>query len=55
MNTFTLKQEEDFKRISTELMIWLRKNTHPHTTVVVDSNHAEVLEGLMVVNYKSDL
>lgn len=50
MKQFTKRQKEDFDRIATELIRWLNKNTHPQCTIVVDCNHAEVLEGVMVVN-----
>jgi hypothetical protein len=31
------------------LMRWLDENHHPHTTLIVTNDHAELLEGLQVV------
>jgi preprotein translocase subunit SecB len=36
----------EFEYLVLPLMRWLRENHNPHMTVVVDSNHAECLEGL---------
>ena len=30
------------------LIEWVAKNCHPHTTVVLDATHAELLEGAIV-------
>lgn len=44
-----MKQEE-FEEVVKPLMKWLCENTHPHTTVIVTGNVAELVEGCMVVN-----
>ncbi len=36
----------EFETLALPLIRWLRENHHPHVTVVLDSNHAECLEGL---------
>ena len=50
MKPFTQQQRAEFERMSKDLIDWLKKNTHPHTSIVIDCNHAEVLEGQMVFN-----
>jgi hypothetical protein len=47
--TLTKEQIESFKQAAQPLMEWLEQNCHPHVTAIVDSHHAEVLEGLAMV------
>lgn len=37
-----------FRQAALPLMEWLRDNMHPHTTVIVDSDRAELVEGLAI-------
>lgn len=37
----------EFDRITNELIEWMNKNCHPHSTIIVDLTHAELLEGCM--------
>lgn len=40
------EQIEDMSQAALPLMRWLRENCHPHCKAIVDSEHAELLEGL---------
>ena len=40
---------ENFKLAVTPLIKYLAENHHPHTTVIVDSVSAEMVEGLMTI------
>jgi hypothetical protein len=48
-NNMTKQQHQELKEAAKPLMDWLLKNCHPHTTAIVDSQLAEVLEGVAVV------
>jgi 2'-5' RNA ligase len=37
---------DEFEKAARPLMEYLAKNYHPHVTVLVDSVHAELVEGL---------
>ncbi len=37
-----------FRQAALPLMEWLRDNMHPHITVIVDSDRAELVEGLAI-------
>lgn len=39
-----------FAEAARPLMEYLSKNHHPHTKVIVDSGHAEVVEGIETYN-----
>lgn len=41
----------EFEQLATPLIKWLRENRHPHTTIIIDCNHAEVLEGVHAFPY----
>ena len=41
----------EFEQLATPLIEWLRKNHHPHTAIIIDCNHAEVLEGIHAFPY----
>lgn len=47
MDKVSDQKREEFEVLTRPLMEWLRANYHPHVTVIVDSGHAELLEGLM--------
>ena len=42
----TEKHLEELRAAAMPLMQWLNDNCNPHCTVVVDSEHIELLEGL---------
>ena len=42
-------EKEMFEEAVKPLMKWLSENTHPHTTVIVKSNCAELVEGIKVI------
>ena len=44
----TEKQREEFELLSRPLIKFISENFHPHTDVILDSVHAEILEGVMV-------
>jgi len=44
------KEQAEFNRITSELMNFLDKTFHPHCTVVVTSENAELLEGSLSNN-----
>lgn len=46
----TDQKREEFEALTRPLMAWLKANYHPHVTVIIDSGHAELLQGLMVIN-----
>jgi hypothetical protein len=45
----TQEQIASFKEAAAPLMQWLSDNCHPHCTAIVDSERAEVMEGLAAV------
>jgi hypothetical protein len=50
-NTLILKEEDldSLREAAVPLMKWLRAHCHPHCTIIVDSEHAELMEGLAAV------
>lgn len=42
----TKQQTESFAEAAQPLMVWLHENCHPHCVAIVDSERAEVHEGL---------
>jgi len=44
----TKEQIKEFEEASKPLIKWLNDNCNPHTTVIVDSIHSEVLSGVAV-------
>jgi len=42
----TKEQLVTLKEAAMPLMQWLAENCHPHCTIIVDSEHVELLEGL---------
>lgn len=45
----TEEQITSFREAAMSLMQWLNENCHPHCTAIVDSERAEVMEGLAAV------
>ena len=46
-----MSKNEELKQIAQPLVDYIRKEYHPHVTVIVDSVHAEVLEGVAVAKF----
>ena len=42
--------EKTFEEVIKEVMKWLAENHHPHTTIIVTSTSAELVEGIESVN-----
>ena len=42
--------EEEFERLAMKMIRHIDKHYHPHVTVIVDSRHAEIVEGIKCVN-----
>jgi len=40
---------EELRKAALPLMQWLADNCHPHCTIIVDSEHIELMEGLATV------
>ena len=45
--TMTDEQRKAFALASEPLMWWLSENCHSHTTVILDSTRAELVEGVV--------
>lgn len=48
--TFSKDQLSEFEILARPLMQFLAENCNPHTTVILDSMHAEIVAGIAVVN-----
>ena len=44
--TMTAEQRAQFEALSRPLIQWLNDNCHPHTTIVIEPDSAELLEGV---------
>jgi len=51
----TQKQMDEFKKLAEPLIKYLCENHNPHTTIIIDSVHAELLSGEMVFNCKTHI
>ena len=49
----TEEQRETLELAAEPLMAWLLTNCHPHTLVLVESDRAQLLEGLAMVRSDS--
>lgn len=47
-----MSKNEELKEAAKPLVDYIRKNYHPHVTVIVDCMHAEVLEGVEVAKFE---
>jgi len=47
------KKKKEFERAAKPLIRFLQRNYHPHVAAYVDSCSAELLDGVCVVNDKS--
>lgn len=45
-------QRAEFKKIADQMIRFLNDNAHPHAKAIIDTNHAEIVEG--VTGYKND-
>lgn len=46
----TLEKKLSFEDVARPVIKWLAENVHPHHSVIVDSTHAELLQGEMVIS-----
>lgn len=49
-----MSKNEELKELAKPLVEYIRKNYHPHTTIIIDCLHAEVLEGVAVAKFDVD-
>lgn len=49
-----MSKNEELKELARPLVEYIKKNYHPHTTIIIDVQHAEVLEGVAVANFLND-
>jgi len=42
----TEEKEKEFRDLSKPLIDWLLKNYHPHTKIIIETDSAEIVEGL---------
>lgn len=49
MKQLTKDQEIELQKAAEPLMKWLHEHTHPHFTVIVDSEHLQLIEGVTTV------
>ena len=49
-----LKEEQtyEFEKLTKPLIKWLNENCHPHTTVIIDYDSAELSEGICAIRTK---
>lgn len=40
------KQRAEFKKIADQMIKFLNDNGHPHMKAIIDTNHAELVEGV---------
>lgn len=40
-----IAQTQLFEELSTQMILWLRRNYHPHAKIIIDCESAEVVEG----------
>lgn len=48
------KQVKEFELMTKEMMIWMDRNCHPHTKLILNSTSAEIVEGV-ACNTNDDL
>ena len=46
---FVLSLKDKFEEVAIPLIAFIKENCHPHVTAIIDSNHAELLEGIAVL------
>jgi len=40
-------ERDEFETLAIPIIKWLNDHCHPHTTVIIDCRHVELLEGVM--------
>jgi hypothetical protein len=43
---------EEFKVLCKPLNEWLQKNYHPHAKIIIETDNAEIVEGIMAVPFE---
>ena len=43
---------EEFKSLCKPINVWLQKNYHPHTTIIIESGFAKIVEDTMGVPFE---
>lgn len=43
-----MERKESFTKVIEPVIKWMCENTHPHSTIIIDHTHAELLEGAIV-------
>lgn len=43
------KKLQEFKDVTDAVIKYLNDNFHPHTKIIIDTNRAEVVEGVMAI------
>lgn len=43
----TEKQRDEFEQLARPLMKWINDNFHPHASIIVTNDRAEVVEGFV--------
>lgn len=46
-----IKKREEFKELTEPLIKWMINNYHPHATIIITCDSAELLEGAIAVAY----
>lgn len=47
-------RQDELDRLTLPVMEWLRENFHPHMKIIIDGEHAEMLEGLQTSQFDED-
>lgn len=48
--TITEKKHQEMEEAAKPLIKWMNENLHPHTTIIVETNKIELLEGVAFSN-----
>jgi len=43
---------KEFEELCKPLNKWLQKNYHPHTKIIIETDSAEIVEGVMAVPFE---
>jgi len=41
------KRHDEFNKLTEPLIEWLCKNYHPHSQIIIEQTHAELVEGVI--------
>ena len=44
--------QKEFEALCSPLNEWLQKNYHPMTKIIIETDHAEIVEGVMGITFK---